>query len=93
MQQIYDFTTSQEVIKEAWSEAIKHLEKKLGDQYEYNCTDDALPKFFDKVEQDITFKRKCPVCHNIDEEGNFSYSLFEKGTLICYECYNEELSK
>ena len=93
MTQVYEFTASREVIKEAWNKAIRHLEKKLGDQYDYNCTDDALPKFFDKVEQDITFKMKCPVCHNVDGEGNFSYSTLEKGVMICYDCYSEEQNK
>lgn len=91
---VYDFKASQEVIREAWSKAVEHLKNTLGDQYDCNVTEDVLPNFFDKVEQDITFKMTCPSCGQVDDEGNFSRSISDRKLWICYECYTvEEESK
>lgn len=90
---VYDYETSQEVIDEAWKLAIKHLKDTLGDQYNCDVTEDVLPDFFDKIEQDIKYLKECPVCGEIDIEGNFCTSEFEPSVEICYECYQEELGK
>ena len=93
MSKVYSFEDSQQVIKDAWNKAIRHLEDTLGDQYKCWETDDARCKFYDKVNQDIEFKMTCPCCGNVDIEGNFSPSLFEPNVMICYYCYTEESLK
>lgn len=90
---VYGHNESQKVISEAWNLAINHLKETLGDQYTLNVTEDALPSFYDKVQQDITFKMICPVCSQVDIEGNFMRLVFEPSVEICYDCYQEELGK
>lgn len=86
-EKVYDFKMSQEVIEKAWAKAMKHLSKKLGDQFNQNCIDSVKSDFFDKVEQDITFKSTCVVCGVVDLEGNF-YDLACLGGNVCVKCSN-----
>lgn len=93
MSKVYDFKSANEVIAEAWGKAIEHSEQTLGDQYKCNVTENAMVKFWDYVQQDIEYKMECPVCGQVDIEGNFSRSIFEPSVDICYDCYLEEESK
>lgn len=88
---VYDYEKSNKVIAEAWKLAVKHLEDTLGDQYECNVTENAMDKFWDCVQQDITFKMLCPKCGEFDEEGNFgTHKLYKGGKeYICYTCYED----
>ena len=88
MTKVYSYEQAQEVISEAFNLAVKHLEDTLGDQYKCWNTDDARPKFYDKVEQDIKFKMICHRCGSIDIEGNFCITETYE-TEVCYECYTE----
>ena len=88
MTKVYNYEQAQEVISEAFNLAVKHLEDTLGDQYKCWNTDDARPKFYDKVEQDIKFKMICPCCGSTDIEGNFCVTETYE-TDVCYECYTE----
>ena len=87
---VYSFEDSQYVIKEAWNLAIEHLKNVLGDQYEYNATKYAWEKFQDYIEQDIECRMRCPLCDQVDIEGNFSYSKIEPNVQICYDCKMKE---
>ena len=90
---VYDYEQSQNVISEAWKLAIKHLENTLGDQYKCNVTENALPKFFDYVQQDIKYLKECPKCGEIDEEGNFCMIKIshdsDRRHEVCYDCYKQ----
>lgn len=90
---VYNFEEGNKVISEAWRLAVKHLEDTLGDQYNCNVTEDAMGKFWDGVQQDIKYKMKCPQCGEVDVEGNFCRSKFDKSVEICYECSEEEEGK
>lgn len=90
---IYDYKQSREVISDAWRLAIKHLEDTLGSQYSCRVSEDALPVFHDKVEQDITYLVKCPVCHNVVGEGEVMRSVFAPEYDICWNCHEEEVCK
>lgn len=86
MNKVYDFTESQHIIREAWDKAIDHLQTQLGDQFTHCVTDDAMPVFFDKVEQDIEYLRECPACGEVDKEGNFTKVEWCDNE-VCYSCY------
>ena len=90
---IYDYEKANTVIEEAWKLAVKHLEDTLGDQYSCNVTENAMEKFWDYVQQDIEYKKQCPYCGNVDDEGNFTYSKLEPDIEICYYCYQKEFTK
>ena len=85
---VYSYEDCQPIIDKAWSKAIKYLEKKLGDQYTYNVTENAQVIFYDKVEQDIEYRMTCDRCGKVDIEGNFQEHQ-DYGN-ICYECYCEK---
>lgn len=88
---VYDFEASQKVIKEAWELAVNHLKTTLGEQYDYRSTKFAWEKFQDYSSQDITEKKVCPNCGEIDIEGNFTtHSLYKDGGIeVCYSCYED----
>ena len=88
----YNYEDSQQVIEEAWNLAVEYLKTKLGEQYSYDATENAMDKFYDCVQQDIKFKKQCELdyCFHIDLESNF-YPIEYKGrTLsVCKDCYEE----
>ena len=88
MSKVYSYEQAQEVISEAFNLAVKHLEATLGDQYKCWNTDDARPKFYDKVEQDIEFKMTCDLCGKVYGESEFTEVMVNSQDLIniCYDC-------
>lgn len=91
MSKVYSFEDSQQVIKDAWNKAIRHLEDTLGEQYDYNATKYAWEKFQDYVEQDIEFKMTCDRCGKVDGECNFTELMVNSQDLInvCDTCCEE----
>jgi len=93
MTKVYNYEAANEVISEAWSLAIEHLEKTLGDQYDCNVTENAMDEFWDCIQQDIEYKKVCPRCSQVDLEGNFCSIQKEYGSdrtiEVCYSCYKE----
>lgn len=87
----YNYEGCNQVIGEAWKLAIKHLEDTLGDQYECNCTENAMEKFWDYAQQDMTFYEECPRCGKYEDEVYMSYASFRdnKMEMVCYDCYTE----
>lgn len=88
MEKQYNYDESNEIIGEAWDLAIEHLKSKLGKQYKCSVTKDAIPDFFDCVQQDIDYKKLCPKCNTYDDEGNFTtHKNYESAKVeICYTC-------
>ena len=91
MSKVYSYEQTREVISEAFNLAVKHLEDTLGDQYKCWNTDDARPKFYDKVEQDIEFKMTCDLCGKVDGESEFTEVMVNSQELIniCYDCHEK----
>lgn len=91
MSKVYSFEDCRPVIKEAFKKAIDHLKETLGDQYKCWNTDDARPKFYDKVEQDIEFKMSCDLCGKVDSEDEFTEVMVNSQDLIniCYDCHEK----
>ena len=89
---VYDYEASQKVIKEAWELAVNHLKKTLGEQYDYRSTKFAWEKFQDYSSQDITEKKLCPNCGEIDIERNFC-SSHRHPEVVCYGCFNSDVGE